>query len=109
MKRSSKVDDDLQKEFSLNGSGLRFVLVKSASELVQRDMDRFFAAYARFPQGNTVPEDNGKTLRAAVEAGWIAEPQLSVGDVDNLKPGHVRWYARCIDQVITKAREIPNA
>jgi len=102
------------KEFT-NGDATRLTLMKSADELTQRDMDAFFSAYGRYPQGNTVSEDNGKVLRAAFDARWIAELITPRGvvkaapEVNDMQPWAVRWAAQQIDQVINKAREIPNA
>jgi hypothetical protein len=102
-----------QREFTLNES-TRLVLMKSADDLTQRDMDVFFAAYGRYPQGGTVAEDNGKVLRAAFDARWVAEfttPRGPIKDamaVNDAQPWAVRWAAMQIDLVIGKAREIPN-
>lgn len=103
-----------QREFT-NGDTTRLVLTKSADDLTQRDMDAFFAAYARYPQGNTISEDNGKVVRAAFDARWISEltgPRGQVKDsfaVNDMAPWAVRWAAQQIDALIGKAREIPNA
>lgn len=105
--------DGMTREFA-NGEQTRLTLTKSADDLTQRDMDAFFAAYARYPQGNTITEDNGKVLRAAFDARWISElttPRGPVKDsyaVNDMAPWAVRWAAMQIDQVIGKAREIPN-
>lgn len=107
--------DGNTREFDLNGSGARLVLTKSADELTQRDVDQFFAAYARYPQGNMVAEDNGKVVRAAFDAKWIAEfitprgPIVSSAGVNDTQPWAVRWAAMQIDSVLAKAREIPLA
>jgi hypothetical protein len=102
-----------QREFT-NGEQTRLVLLKSADDLLQRDMDAFFLAYSRYPQGNTIAEDNGKVVRAAFDARWISElttPRGQVKDsfaVNEMQPWAVRWAAMQIDAVIGKAREIPN-
>lgn len=105
--------DGLTREFNLNGSGVSLKLRKGADDLTQRDIDQFFSAYRLYSQGNTVAEDNGKTVRAAFDAKWIEEfrtpgRELTVsGDVNDTHPGYIRWAASHIDSVIAKAREIP--
>ncbi len=107
--------DGSTREFAIDGTGTRLVLRKGADELTQRDVDKFFEAYRSYPQGNTVTEDNGKTVRAAFDAKWIEEfttpkKQLATAsDVNDTHPSYIRWAAMQIDQVIGKAREIPNA
>lgn len=102
------------REFT-NGEQTRLMLTKSADDLTQRDMDAFFAAYARYPQGNTIAEDNGKVVRAAFDARWISELTTPRGqvktsfEVNDMQPWAVRWAAQQIDALIGKAREVPNA
>ena len=105
--------DGTTREFHLDGTGVSLKLRKGADDLTQRDVDLFFAAYRVYPQGNTVSEDNGKTVRAAFAAKWIEEfitPARALttpGDVDETHPSYIRWAAAQIDTVIAKAREIP--
>ncbi len=101
--------------FQHAGLGLHLEMHKCANDLVQRDMDKFMKRFAEQPQGTSVAEDNGKTVRAALRAEWIdllstpAGAILSGNDVDNMKPSHVRWVAGIIDQIYNTAREVPNA
>jgi hypothetical protein len=103
------------REFAHEALQCRLVLRKCPNDLVQRDMDKFMKRFGEQPQGGSVPEDNGKTLRAAFRADWIESlttpggPVMTGNDVDNMKPAHVRWAAEIIDRVYTTAREIPNA
>ncbi len=105
--------DGTTREFDLDGVGLKLVLAKGADDLTQRDVDAFFEAYRKYPQGNTVTEDNGKTVRAAFDAKWILEfmtPKRALSfaaDVNETHPSYVRWAAQQIDAVIARAREIP--
>ncbi len=105
--------DGTTREFQLDGAGVSLKLRKGADDLTQRDLDNFFAAYRLYPQGNVIAEDNGKTVRAAFDAKWIEEfitPQRTLtvaGDVNDTRPGYIRWAAAQIDFVIAKAREIP--
>jgi hypothetical protein len=104
-----------QREFEHAKMGLRLIVVRSADDLVQRDMDKFMAAYQKQAQGASLPEDNGKTVRAAFTAGWIESlttpkgPVTNADEVDGMKPAHVRWAAQQIDAIYSKARDIPNA
>jgi hypothetical protein len=111
-----------RKDFYHANLGVRLVLKKSANDLVQRDMDKFMKRFTEQTQGNSVVEDNGKTVRAAMRADWVeslavpdqenpgsAKPILSGNDVDGMKPAHVRWVAGIIDQIYNTAREVPNA
>ncbi len=102
-------------EFEHEPLHLKMVLRKSVNDLVQRDVDKFMRKFAEQSQGASVAEDNGKTLRAALRADWIATlstPQkviTSGNDVDDMKLAQVRWAAEIVDMVYNKAREIPNA
>ena len=100
--------DANQREFENKTLGLRLTLTKSADDITTREMDLFMAAYGRYPQGNSPAEDASKTLRAAIEAGWIQEPALKVADVDALKVKHMRWYAKQINAVFNEANTVPN-
>ncbi len=94
---------------------LRLVLCKCTSDMVQRDIDKFMRKFGEQSQGQSIAEDNGKTLRAALWSDWIESlvtpsgPIARGNDVDGMKPSHVRWAAEIIDKVYNKAREIPNA
>lgn len=109
------IDFSDQKEFSLASRGLRLVLKRSANELVQRDLDKFMARFTAQKQGNSTVEDNGKTLRAALQADWVealvtpARVIKSGNDVDEMRPADVRWAAQMIDRVYARCREVPNA
>jgi hypothetical protein len=95
-------------ESTHKGLDLKLKLKFNADELRQGDLEAFMAAYASFKHlGTTLPEDNGKTLRAAIKAGWIEEPKMALDDVAAMRPVTVRWYAEQIDSVYTKARTIP--
>lgn len=101
--------------FDHAGLGLRLVLRHSADELTQWAVDKFMDAYQSQSQGSSLSEDNGKTLRAALAAGWVEAFTTPKGDiieaaqVDGMRPAHVRWAATQIDRVYAKAREVPNA
>lgn len=87
------------------------LVLKGAEELTQGDVDRFMAAFNAQPQGNSIPEDNGKTVRAALKAGWIteiSEEPHTAESVDGWRPSHVRWYAMQIDRMYAEARAVPN-
>jgi hypothetical protein len=104
-----------QREFEHAKLGVRLIVRAAADDLLQRDVDKFMAAYQKQPQGTTPPEDNGKTVRAAFQAGWIETvstpkgPITDAAQVDEMKPAHVRWVAQRIDAIYNQAREIPNA
>ncbi len=102
-------------EFEHHALRLKMVLRKCADDLVQRDIDKFMRKFSEQSQGQSVAEDNGKTLRAALWADWIDSlvtpkgPIVKGNDVDGMKPSHVRWAAEILDRVYNKARDIPNA
>jgi hypothetical protein len=106
--------DPTQRNFDHASLDLHLVLRRAADDLTQNDVDKFMAAFAGQTQGNTPPEDNGKTLRAALAAGWVesftakGEAIVKPDQVDGMKPAHVRWAALQIDRVYNKAREVPN-
>lgn len=53
-------------------------------------------------------EENAITVRAAIKAGWVIEPELSWGQVSDLRPVETRWYAEQIDGVYRGLTEIPK-
>lgn len=106
--------DGTTREFTLDSMGARLILSKGADDLEQKDFDLFYKFYGGYAQGNYRTEDEGKTLRAALEARWIESLTFPDGevktiqDVNRLHPQRkVRWAAMQIDAVIAKAREIP--
>ncbi len=95
-------------EFTHQKLALRLVLPEAA-DLKQRDVDKFMAAFSAQKQGNSPREDNGKTLRAALKAGWVkdSEPALKAEQVDDLSPAVVRWFAERIDRLYVEASTVP--
>jgi hypothetical protein len=104
-----------KREFDHVKLGVRLILRHSADDLTQDEVEKFMGAYQKQPQGTSLPEDNGKTLRSALEAGWIEAFSTPKGEitqaaqVGTLKPAVVRWAATQIDLVYNEARKIPNA
>ncbi len=76
-------------------------------ELTQRDVEAFGKSYRELDRAS-MTEQNGAVVRAAVKAGIILSPHLSVEDVDNLKPYVVNWYALNINAAYEEATTIPN-
>jgi len=88
--------------------GLRLELVE-AETLKQRDVERYMAAFRASKLGDSLPEYYGKTLRAALTAGWVKaiEPQMSVDDVAAQKPAVVRWFAQHVNDLYVEVTTIP--
>lgn len=116
-------------EFKHGRLGLRLVL-KDAAELKQRDLEKYMAAYRAQKQGDSVPEAHGKSLRAALAAGWVREiepvitaesspsPSPSTGsggsggavrptDVGQQSPAVVRWLGMQVDRLYADLVTIP--
>ncbi len=72
-------------------------------ELTQRDVERYMAEYRRL----TEADNAGKVLRAAIAAGWVRDPAMSVDMVEAMKPAAVRWYAGRVDALYAEATTIP--
>lgn len=89
------------------------VLVRSAEELYQEDIEAWMQAYQRSQRGSSVPEYNGKVIEAAIVAGWIESPQMTVVDGrllvngERMRPPQVRFYAECVDAVYGLAMNPP--
>ncbi len=83
------------------------VLKFNAETLRQRDVEKFVGIVAKSKLGNSPVEYAGKVVRAAVEAGWIVAPKLSVEDIPDLEPWRVAQYAQQIDQLYSAALTVP--
>ena len=88
--------------------GLRLVLPE-AETLRQRDVEKYMAAFRDTKLGDSLPEYHGRTLRAALKAGWVQEiePNIGEADVADLHPAKVKWFAEKIDRLYTEATTIP--
>lgn len=91
------------------GAGWKLTLAKDAAELTQGDIEKFTRAIAADKRGTTAPEDNAKTLAAAIRAGWVSsvEPAIDPDNMDGLRPAFVKWCAMHIDRLYIEARTIP--
>ena len=76
-------------------------------ELTQRDVENFGKEYRALDRKSQV-DVNGATVRAAIKAGLITEPEWTVEMVDQMKPYLVAWYAQCIDKAYLEATTVPN-
>ena len=72
-------------------------------DLTQRQIERYMECYRRRDEADNA----GKVVRAAVEAGWVKEPDISVEMVGEMKPAVVRWYAAKIDALYAEVTAIP--
>lgn len=91
------------------------VLVRSAADLLQSDVEAWVQAFQASRRGESRPEYDGKIVEAAIVAGWIASPLMAVDTDGRLlienreaKSGEVRFYARCIDAVYSLAMNPPG-
>jgi hypothetical protein len=94
------------------------IRLKAAEELTQGDFDRFYATYddllAKLIKGAGEPEENSRTLRSALAAGWIEWIKSPDGEVrtadqvDGLKRAIARWCAQLVDAEFKKANDVPN-
>jgi len=88
--------------------GLRLELIE-VEALKQRDVERYMAAYRAIKIGDSLHEQNGKVLRAALASGWVKaiSPPMTADDVGQQKPGIVRWFAQHIDVLYAEVTAIP--
>lgn len=93
------------------------IRLKTAEELTQGDFDRFFEAFNEIMQtikGATESDENSRTLRAALKAGWVERIKTPEGEVrtpeqvDGLRRTIARWAALQIDAEFQKANTVPN-
>jgi hypothetical protein len=93
------------------------IRLKTAEELTQGDFDRFFVAFGEFQQtikGLNDSDENSRTLRAALKAGWVEWIRTPAGEtrtadqVDDLRRTIARWAARLVDAEFQKANTVPN-
>ena len=100
---------DWQKEFKLK---------EDLRELDIEKLEKFLLAFPRIVLTNTA---KAAKLKAAIEAGWVVEPATEVGefeegkryyyngqDIDEMKPGAVRWLGDQVDNAYQVATEIPK-
>ena len=101
---------DWQKDFRLKG------------ELTQLDVEKLETALLKLPVRALTNTAAASKLKAAIEAGWIEEPSTEVGDfkgekrwfysgknIDEMKPGAVRWLGNEVDKAYQVITEIPKA
>ena len=66
-------------------------------DLSLADMEAYFEAY-HSEQGKSVWAERGRTLRAALAAGWIKQPAgLTAGDIGRLKPAQAARIKNALD------------
>jgi len=65
-------------------------------ECVEHFMDEYRALDGKF-------DANGKLVRAAVAAGWIVQPALTVAEVGKRTSQWVTWAGRLVDQLYAEA------
>jgi hypothetical protein len=79
------------------------LVLPDADELTQGEVERYMAEYRRLSGADNA----GKVLRAAIVAGWVREPDMSVDMVEAMKPAAVRWCAAQIDALYVEVITIP--
>ena len=100
---------DWQKQFKLKGN------------LVELDVENLERALENLPRAILSNTGYAARLKAAIAAGWVLEPASEVGDfdgtkrcfyagqnVDEMKPGAVRWLGQQVDRAYDEATEIPK-
>ena len=81
----------------------KLVLIRSADELTQGDLERFNSVYQSL---NGISDPFGKLVRAAAQAGWIVEPEIRPEDVESLPAKKVRWYGQLVDRLYDEATTV---
>jgi len=100
---------DWQKEFKIK------------PDLVELDIEKLETALVDMPRLALSNTSNASKLKAAIDAGWILEPPCEVGNfdgqkryyykgqnIDEMKPGAVRWLGGQVDNAYGLATEIPK-
>ena len=100
---------DWQKQFKLK------------ADLRELDIENLERALVDMPRLALTNTSNASKLKAAIAAGWVLEPACEVGDfdgekryyyagqnIDEMKPGAVRWLGMQVDRAYAEATEIPK-
>lgn len=84
---------------------------KDAEAIVQGEVERLMREYRRKAEKDeSDPEMAGRTVRAALAAGWVSvEPVVKAEDVASLRPGVVAEMARQINAYYARALVVPKA
>ena len=78
-------------------------------EITQKMSERYSQEYRKLVSGPiSKVEDYGATVKAAVLAGWIQEPGMTVEEVDGLTPWRVRWMAEGVNAAYVEATTVPK-
>jgi hypothetical protein len=88
--------------FEHEGLGLKLVL----RDLTQAQAEAFASEMFNVKLPTIVYA--GKTLRAALRGGWVAEPPWSEGSVMALPPRIVLWASERVSDHYREALSIPN-
>jgi hypothetical protein len=96
----------------------KFKLKKNLVELDIEKLEKELILLPRLALTNTAMASK---LKAAIAAGWVEEPDCEAGDfgdekryfydgvnIDEMKPGAVRWLGTQIDNAYSDAVEIPK-
>lgn len=88
----------------------RALALRAAKEQDEISVIKAVFDYARrIIQLPTAPEDRASILSAAIEAEWLIEPKLALGDVLDANPAHVRWMADHIATLYNESERVdPN-
>ena len=101
--------NEWQKEFKLK------------KDLVELDIENLERALVDMPRLTLTNTGMASKLKAAIAAGWVLEPPCEVGkygddkryfydgkNIDDMKPGAVRWLGSQIDVAYMEATEVPK-
>jgi len=94
---------------------------KLKQDLIELDVEKLEKAIAELPRLALTNTSRASMLKAAIEAGWILEPHCEVGtfederryfydgqNIDEMKPGAVRWLGGQVDLAYSLATEVPK-
>ena len=94
---------------------------KLKANLVELDIENLERELLELPRLVLSNTGHASKLKAAIAAGWVLEPKCEVGDydgakryfyngqnIDEMKPGAVRWLGGRIDVAYSEATEIPK-
>jgi len=75
------------------------------SEITQKQMEEY-ADKTRTKPDQLMVVWRGDCVRVASDMGILQEPKLSQDDIDNEKPGKIRWISECLAKMISEANDI---
>ena len=75
------------------------------SDITQKQLEEFHRAL-KGKESEPMSVWRGETVRQAVKLGIMAEPKMTVEQVDESKPSLIIWLADCVAKAFAEAVEV---